>query len=932
MKTISPEKPGKVLIRIRFFKTPVILILLLLASFSLRAQLSGTYTICASGCNYSSVSAAVSNLNSQGISGPVTFNVSSGTYNAALSLNSVSGASATNTITFQGAGRGNAIITSSSTTLILNSSRFVTFNGFTITSTSATAVYSYYTTNCGVFNCDINATNSSNSSVYCIYDYYTSNWTVSDCHLSGGYYNIYIYSSAGSSSYANNNYWNNRIVKFYFYGIFAYYTNKAQYTENVIDSSANGYGYGYYSLYESGARFTKNQVVAPGLYYPYLVFYSNYYSNANQTQIVNNFCSNYQYYAYNYMYNSSDVLIAHNTYYASGNYFAFYFYGFNTNSNINIISNIMISRSATNPAAYIYNFTTSNSIIDGNDFVNQGGGNLVQNQNGSYSTLSAYKSAMASYSYTSLYDNSTQKFESHATNLMPTFVNPPKNLRLDPSGNIPNGVYAGVNNDIDGNVRNHAAPVAGAYEYCAEPVFTSCPGNISTGTAANSCDATVSYTSTASGSPSYTYTFTGATNASGSGDGSGSVFNKGVTNVTVTATNTCGSATCSFTVTVNDNIAPVAIAQNFTLNLSNGSGTLSPGDIDYGSYDNCSFTLSLDKTAFSCADAGNNTVTLTATDASGNSSSATAVVTVNAASSASITTGGATTFCNGGSVVLTANTGASYSWSNENGPLLGGSNQSITVSASGTYYVTVINAYGCSATSAGVTVTVNAVPTATASASPTTVYYGYTTAYNTSTLSGSSSISGSGYSWSSSPSGFSSSSSGATVTPSVTTTYSLTVTSPEGCASQPATVTVNVIDVRCGVNNNMVQLCNKCKAICMAPNSVGPFLSSHPNASLGACGACQTFTEESETDRMNIFPNPFTSTTNIELVFARDQQVSISVWAMDGKRVKTIFEGNVTARSQYNYSLDGTTMMPGIYFVKVQSGDHMEVRKIELMH
>jgi hypothetical protein len=43
--------------------------------------LSGTYTIGASGANYSSISAAVSAVSSCGIGGPVTFNILPGTYN-----------------------------------------------------------------------------------------------------------------------------------------------------------------------------------------------------------------------------------------------------------------------------------------------------------------------------------------------------------------------------------------------------------------------------------------------------------------------------------------------------------------------------------------------------------------------------------------------------------------------------------------------------------------------------------------------------------------------------------------------------------------------------------------------------------------------------------------------------------------------------------
>ncbi|MCB0610352.1 MAG: hypothetical protein KDD12_21695, partial [Lewinella sp.] len=88
------------------------------------------------------------------------------------------------------------------------------------------------------------------------------------------------------------------------------------------------------------------------------------------------------------------------------------------------------------------------------------------------------------------------------------------------------------------------------------PTFTACPGNITTGTDNGVCSAIVAYNVTASNG-TLTYAFTGATTASGSGTGSGSTFDKGVTNVTVTATGNCGSATCSFTVTVEDDENPV---------------------------------------------------------------------------------------------------------------------------------------------------------------------------------------------------------------------------------------------------------------------------------------------------------------------------------------------------------------------------------------
>lgn len=84
--------------------------------------------------------------------------------------------------------------------------------------------------------------------------------------------------------------------------------------------------------------------------------------------------------------------------------------------------------------------------------------------------------------------------------------------------------------------------------------------------------------------------------------------------------------------------------------------------------------------------------------------------------SATITANGATTFCQGSSVLLTASSGTSYQWSN------GATSQSITVNASGNYVVTVNNGTGCAGVSSPTTVTVNALPNATITPSGATTF------------------------------------------------------------------------------------------------------------------------------------------------------------------------------------------------------------------
>nr|MCU0423791.1 HYR domain-containing protein [Bacteroidia bacterium] len=140
----------------------------------------------------------------------------------------------------------------------------------------------------------------------------------------------------------------------------------------------------------------------------------------------------------------------------------------------------------------------------------------------------------------------------------------------------------------------------------------------------------------------------GAASLSASSVNNGSTDNVGVSNVSINKTNfTCSdrgvqqlvftasdasanSSSVNFNVEVRDTIRPNVITQNRTVYLNGlGSASITAADINNGSTDNCSVTqLSLNATTFSCANIGTNNVTLTVTDASGNTRNGVAVVTV----------------------------------------------------------------------------------------------------------------------------------------------------------------------------------------------------------------------------------------------------------------------------------------------------------------
>ncbi len=160
----------------------------------------------------------------------------------------------------------------------------------------------------------------------------------------------------------------------------------------------------------------------------------------------------------------------------------------------------------------------------------------------------------------------------------------------------------------------------------------------------------------------------------------------------------------------NDTTAPTVVCKNITVALSpNGTVSVTADMIDNGSGDACGIkTLALSKTDFTCANIGENTVTLTATDAAGNVATCTAIVNVQPAA---IIVSGQTTVCQGETVTMNANDGDSYQWNKDGVIIAGATAQNYIATDSGSYTVHVTNAGGCSGESLATDVVVNNNPT-----------------------------------------------------------------------------------------------------------------------------------------------------------------------------------------------------------------------------
>ncbi|MBN8679503.1 MAG: HYR domain-containing protein [Chitinophagales bacterium] len=155
----------------------------------------------------------------------------------------------------------------------------------------------------------------------------------------------------------------------------------------------------------------------------------------------------------------------------------------------------------------------------------------------------------------------------------------------------------------------------------------SCPGNASVNTGSGVCTAVYNYVA-----PTGTDNCPGANTTQTAGLASGSSFPLGSTVNTFQVTAANGqSATCQFTVTVNDAEPPAPVCKNHTVNLDvNGMATIQPSDVYLSGTDNCGSVnlVSVSPNTFGCNTLGAQTVTLTVNDGHGNTATCTATVTV----------------------------------------------------------------------------------------------------------------------------------------------------------------------------------------------------------------------------------------------------------------------------------------------------------------
>jgi hypothetical protein len=187
----------------------------------------------------------------------------------------------------------------------------------------------------------------------------------------------------------------------------------------------------------------------------------------------------------------------------------------------------------------------------------------------------------------------------------------------------------------------------------------------------------------------------------------------------VTDGNNCVSAaSAATTVTINPiPSAPTVAAGGPTTFCAGGSVTLTSSSASGNQwYLNGNPIGGATSQTYSATASGDYTDVVTTNGCSSTASASTTVTVNPIPSTPTISAGGSTTFCAGGSVTLTSSSASGNQWYLNGNPIGGAMGQTYVAGAAGDYTV-VVTTSGCSsAASAATTVTVNPVPNATITA------------------------------------------------------------------------------------------------------------------------------------------------------------------------------------------------------------------------
>ena len=251
------------------------------------SQLSGTYTIGgpAGPTNFATLDSAINVLTGCGVSGPVTFNIAPGIYTRSWDMLSINGASATNTVTFQGASVATTTITvpvGTQNAWGFSGTSHITFRNIHFNGHPAPRAFwlrnnanNLTWENC-ILVCDT-VTSALNSGVIVASNSATSpstagtnasNITIKNSVLKGGYYTVAMYGPSTTQYSSGLVIEDCQFRRVWGYAIMSYYMENISVQRNILNGTRATFGYGYYGFHNKNFQVNQNRfrVVTYGIY------------------------------------------------------------------------------------------------------------------------------------------------------------------------------------------------------------------------------------------------------------------------------------------------------------------------------------------------------------------------------------------------------------------------------------------------------------------------------------------------------------------------------------------------------------------------------------------------------------------------------------------------------------------------------------------
>ncbi len=454
------------------------LTLSLLFATVVNAQLSGTYTISSnssSNPDFTSLSAAATALEA-GVSGQVVFEIAPGTYEEYVTINEISGTSATNRVIFRGMGGDNqqVVITSNAgytdnSTIKLNGTDYITFENMTVTTTSANKArllvvngqtdYNHFNNMRFVGAVSNNSLDGDKNLVY----YTSGEWVCHDnefvgCHFENGYIALYY---QGKNIYTLNDgvlVENCTFLNQSFKGIYISFTDNAIVRGNTVTNHTHDVLTNYHAIDLLRIRYNsiiENNVMNVTRNFNYTTVFETRPAMGTETEPViirNNIVNlvsnvNTSWCCELDDANSSYVYFVNNTVKCSGSGNCGLMYVDKSWSNLFMYNNLFVNETA----GYVFRFqqNATGRHCDYNR-IQFAGSNVGRFTSTDCATLADWTAATS--------------FDAHSALCAPNFVGTNDLHITDATGLTVANPLSYVTTDIDGQTRSATAPCAGADE------------------------------------------------------------------------------------------------------------------------------------------------------------------------------------------------------------------------------------------------------------------------------------------------------------------------------------------------------------------------------------------------------------------------------------------------------------------------------------